>query len=76
MRTLPDSAIMDAVAEDTLKIGRRLQEQVLEPMKAAFVGKAEIIDLLGLCLAGARTSSFSGLRARQRVHLFTILVVG
>ena len=52
MRTLPDSAIMDAVAEDTLKIGRRLQEQVLEPMKAAFVGKAEIIDLLGLCLAG------------------------
>lgn len=52
MRTLPNSAIMDAVAEDTLKIGRRLQERVLEPMKAAFVGKAEIIDLLGLCLAG------------------------
>ena len=43
---------MDAMAEDTLNIGRRLQERVLEPMKAAFVGKAEIIDPLGLCLAG------------------------
>ena len=52
MRTLPELAIMEAVVDDTLKIGRRLQEQVLEPMKAAFVGKGEIIDLLGLCLAG------------------------
>lgn len=43
---------IEAMAEETLTIGRRLQEQVLEPMKAAFVGKAEIIDLLGLCLAG------------------------
>ena len=43
---------MDAMAEDTLNIGSRLQERVLEPLKAAFVGKAEIIDLLGLCLAG------------------------
>jgi MoxR-like ATPase len=30
--------------------GRKLVEQVLAPMKRAFVGKDEIIDLLGVCL--------------------------
>lgn len=37
---------------DTVAIGQRLQDQVLGPMKETFVGKEEIIDLLGLCLAG------------------------
>jgi MoxR-like ATPase len=32
--------------------GPKLVEQVLEPMKRRFVGKDEIIDLLGVCLAG------------------------
>ncbi len=31
---------------------RRLNEEVLQPMKDAFVGKDEVIDLLGVCLAG------------------------
>ena len=35
-----------------LAIGRRLHDDGLEPMNATFVGKEEIIDLLGLCLAG------------------------
>lgn len=33
-----------------LRLGRQLCEQVLAPMKAAFVGKDEIIDLLGISL--------------------------
>lgn len=33
-------------------LGRKLVTEVLAPLKAAFVGKDEIIDLLGVCLAG------------------------
>jgi len=33
-------------------IAARLSTEVLDPMKKDFVGKDEIIDLLGLCLAG------------------------
>lgn len=33
-------------------LGRRLVDDVLAPLKRAFVGKDEIIDLLGICLAG------------------------
>ena len=33
-----------------LALGRRLVDDVLGPMKRAFVGKDEIIDLLGVCL--------------------------
>jgi MoxR-like ATPase len=36
----------------TLDLARRLSEEVLAPMKQSFVGKDEIIDLLGLCLVG------------------------
>lgn len=39
-------------ASERLAIGRRLVTAVLEPMKAAFVGKDEVIDLLGVCLVG------------------------
>ncbi|MEM7383343.1 MAG: AAA family ATPase [Verrucomicrobiota bacterium] len=39
-------------AEDPLAIGSRLSQEVLVPMKEAFVEKDEIIDLLGLCLLG------------------------
>lgn len=37
---------------ETLAIGRRLHDDILEPMKASFVEKETIIDLLGICLAG------------------------
>lgn len=40
------------MTEPPLDPGRRLQEQVLAPMKAAFVGKDEVIDLLGVGLVG------------------------
>lgn len=33
-----------------LEQGRRLSTEVLEPMKQAFVGKDEIVDLMGICL--------------------------
>lgn len=35
-----------------LTLTRRLVEDVLEPMKRDFVGKDEIIDLMGICLLG------------------------
>jgi MoxR-like ATPase len=35
-----------------LQLGRRLDAEVLASMKQSFVGKDEIIDLLGLCLVG------------------------
>lgn len=35
-----------------LDLARRLNDEVLAPMKQSFVGKDEIIDLLGLCLVG------------------------
>jgi len=40
-----------------LELGQALSENVLRPMKQAFVGKDEIIDLLGLCLV-ARENLF------------------
>jgi len=43
--------------EERLQIGQRLTEQILNPMKQAFVGKDEVIDLLGVCLA-ARENLF------------------
>jgi MoxR-like ATPase len=35
-----------------VETARRLTTEVLEPMKQAFVGKDEIIDLMGVCLIG------------------------
>jgi MoxR-like ATPase len=39
-------------ADSASQLGRRLVEEVLAPLKQAFVGKDEIIDLMGICLAG------------------------
>jgi MoxR-like ATPase len=35
-----------------IEITTRLANEVLDPMKRAFVGKDEVIDLLGICLVG------------------------
>ena len=35
-----------------LLLGRRLTTDVLGPLKQVFVGKEEIVDLLGICLVG------------------------
>ena len=47
-----DVAASTTAAQETLALGRRLHDEVLAPLKAAFVGKDEIIDLLGVCLVG------------------------
>ena len=46
MIELPPHAEHDPI----LAIGRRLVSDVLEPLKRSFIGKDEIIDLMGVCL--------------------------
>ncbi|QDU59383.1 ATPase RavA [Planctomycetes bacterium Pan216] len=41
---------MQGANDDHRRLGERLRVEILEPMKQAFVGKDEIIDLLGVCL--------------------------
>jgi MoxR-like ATPase len=43
---------MDKLGDASADIGHQLVTEVLTPMKAAFVGKDEVIDLLGVCLVG------------------------
>jgi MoxR-like ATPase len=43
---------MEDAATTAPDIGRRLVTEVLTPMKQAFVGKDEVVDLLGICLVG------------------------
>jgi MoxR-like ATPase len=38
---------------EALSIARRLREQVLAPVQRAFVGKDEVVDVLGVCLVAA-----------------------
>src|SRR5215472_18551299 len=40
----------EAEIKEHLALGDRLTAEVLRPMKEAFVGKDEVIDLLGVCL--------------------------
>jgi MoxR-like ATPase len=40
------------MSDSLMELGHRLTTEVLAPMKQAFVGKDEIIDLMGICLAG------------------------
>jgi MoxR-like ATPase len=42
----------EAVAGSALELGRRLSDEVLTPIKQAFTGKDEVVDLLGVCLVG------------------------
>ncbi len=61
MNETPDSANAGHAGhtdgEERLRIGARITERVLVPMKASFVGKDEIIDLLGISLV-ARENLF------------------
>ena len=43
---------MHEASDEALEIGRRLVAEVLRPLKESFVGKDEVVDLLGVCLAG------------------------
>ncbi len=47
-----DATPSDPAVDAALALGRRLNDEVLLPMKSAFVAKDEIIDLLGVCLVG------------------------
>ena len=69
-----------------LDLGRRLHAEVLDPMKRSFVGKDEIIDLLGLCLVGgenlfilgppgtAKSALVHGIAARMEGRSFDYLL--
>ncbi len=48
---------MIELQEQQLDLGRKISEELLAPMKDAFVGKDEVIDLLGVCLV-ARENLF------------------
>ena len=60
-------------------VSERLQEGVLNPMKQRFVGKDEIIDLLGVCVA-ARENLFlhgpPGTAKSALVQTFSKLIQG
>ena len=69
-----------------IEITTRLAKEVLDPMKTAFVGKDEIIDLLGICLIGgenlfllgppgtAKTALVHQLAARMEGRAFDYLL--
>ena len=40
------------LVDSRLELGKRLTDEILQPMKSAFVGKDEIVDLMGVCLIG------------------------
>lgn len=41
-------------------MARKLQDDVLQPIKAAFVGKDEVVDLMGVCLVGGENLFLHG----------------
>ncbi len=43
-----------------LDLARRLCDDVLRPIKAAFVGKDEVVDLMGVCLVGGENLFLHG----------------
>lgn len=47
-------------AESRLALGRRLVDEVLAPVKSVFVGKDEIIDLMGICLVAGENLFLHG----------------
>ena len=48
------------VLETRLPLARRLKAEVLVPMKSVFVGKDEIIDLMGICLVAGENLFLHG----------------
>src|ERR1700742_1945342 len=45
---------------DATDLGRRLVTEVLDPLKRSFVGKDEIVDLIGIALAAGENLFFLG----------------
>lgn len=52
-----DNTTIDETQMEELQLSQKLKETILSPMKQTFVGKDEIIDLLGICLV-ARENLF------------------
>ncbi|MEK7866320.1 MAG: ATPase, partial [Planctomycetota bacterium] len=48
------------MSDARLEIGQRLAREVLQPMKEAFVGKDEVVDLLGVCLVAGENLFLMG----------------
>ena len=51
---------MNESVASRLSVGQRLVNEVLVPMKSAFVGKDEIIDLMGVCLVAGENLFLHG----------------
>jgi len=60
MNAPAQSSLSAAALPAAPALGRRLDELVLQPLKRAFVGKDEIIDLLGVCLAAGENCFLLG----------------
>lgn len=43
---------MHEALDEGIAIGRKFVAEILRPLKESFVGKDEVVDLLGVCLAG------------------------
>ena len=51
----------DTQLEAVLPAAQRLRDEVLAPLKSAFVAKEEVIDLLGVCLAAGENLFMLGI---------------
>jgi MoxR-like ATPase len=55
---------------DAARVGRRLVDDVLAPMKSTFVGKDEIIDLMGVALVAGENLFLLGPPGKAKSALF------
>ena len=62
--------------QETLKLGLRLQDEIIAPMKRAFVAKDEIINLLGVPLVAGENIFLHGPPARPRAPWSTTSASG
>ncbi len=51
---------MTMLTPDVLAIARQLREQVLAPLQSAFVGKEQVVDVLGVCLTAGEHAFLLG----------------
>src|SRR5262249_6135353 len=44
--------MLNAASDTIRELGKRISTEALDPVKQTFVGKDEIVDLMGVCLIG------------------------
>lgn len=60
MNPIASPSVLPSSTSAAADPGRRLDELVLQPLKRAFVGKDEVIDLLGVCLVAGENCFLLG----------------